>query len=312
MFTLFKRRNFGDYVSDTFVFFKLTGKHYLKNYFTINGALLLILVASSYFLFQVYFDFFLKIDPSGNNFDYLENYLNNNIGLVILIAVALLLFMIFLSMLNYAVPVIYMDLYREKNGNTFGTKEILSRFKAKFGQIAVFFLVTVFLITPVLMVVFALLFLLCFILIGIPLLLFAIPTAFSWITLSFYEYLNSNKGIFQSYGSGFKHLTKQYFPIVGSCMIIYIIIQVAMTVFTMIPYMLGLISVFTGIEEGSRGTDATSTVSIMMTMVMVFSLLMSYILNNLLLVNQGLVYYSRQEFDENKSADFSIDLIGSE
>jgi hypothetical protein len=87
---------------------------------------------------------------------------------------------------------------------------------------------------------------------------------------------------------------------------------VAMTVFTMIPYMLGLVTVFTGIEEGSRGTDTTSTVSIMMTMVMVFSLLMSYILNNLLLVNQGLVYYSRQEFDENKSADFSIDLIGSE
>ena len=45
---------------------------------------------------------------------------------------------------------------------------------------------------------------------------------------------------------------------------------------------------------------------------MVFSLLMSYILNNLLLVNQGVVFYSRQEFDENKSADFSIDLIGSE
>jgi hypothetical protein len=312
MFTLFKRRNFGDYVSDTFVFFKLTGKHYLKNYFTINGALLLILVAASYFLFQVYFDFFLKIDPSGNNFDYLENYLNNNIGLVVLIAIGLLLFMIFLSMLNYAVPVIYMDLYREKNGSDFGTKEILSRFKAKFGQIAVFFLVTVFLITPVLMVVFALLFLLCFILIGIPLLLFAIPTAFSWITLSFFEYLNTDKGVFQSFGSGFKHLTKQYFPIVGSSMIIYIIIQVAMTVFTMIPYMLGLVTVFTGIEEGSRGTDATSTVSIMMTMVMVFSLLMSYILNNLLLVNQGLVYYSRQEFDENKSADFSIDLIGSE
>jgi hypothetical protein len=312
MFTLFKRRNFGDYVSDTFVFFKLTGKHYLKNYFTINGALLLILVAASYFLFQVYFDFFLKIDPSGNNFDYLENYLNNNIGLVILIAFGLLLFMIFLSMLNYAVPVIYMDLYREKNVNDFGTKDILSRFKTKFGQIAVFFLVTVFLITPVLMVVFALLFLLCFIIIGIPLLLFAIPTAFSWITLSFFEYLNTDKGVFQSYGSGFKHLTKQYFPIVGSSMIIYIIIQVAMTVFTMIPYMLGLVSVFTGIEEGSRGTDATSTVSIMMTMVMVFSLLMSYILNNLLLVNQGLVYYSRQEFDENKSADFSIDLIGSE
>ncbi|WP_412464330.1 hypothetical protein [Flavobacterium mekongense] len=312
MFTLFKRRNFGDYVSDTFAFFKVSGKHYLKNYFTINGALLLILVAASYFLFQVYFDFMFKIDPSGNNSEYLESYLTNNMPTIILAAIGLFLFMIFLSMLNYALPVIYLDLYREKNGNDFGTKEILSRFKAHFGKIVVFFLVTVFLITPVLMVVFTLLFLLCFIIIGIPLLLFAIPTAFSWVTLSFFEYLNSNKGVFQSYGSGFKHLTKQYFPIVGSSMIIYIIIQVAMAVFTMIPYMFGVASVFTGIEEGNRGNNPMSVLTLIMTIVMVFSLLMSYILNNLLLINQGLVYYSRQEFDENKSADFSIDLIGSE
>ncbi|WP_396193934.1 hypothetical protein [Flavobacterium sp.] len=312
MFSLFKRRNFGDYVSDTFVFFKENGKHYLKNYFTISGPMLLILVAASYFLFQVYFDFFLKTDPNSNNSEYLESYLTNNIPLVVLVALGLFLFMIFLSMLNYSLPVIYFDLYEKNNGKNFGTKEILSRFKAHFGKILVFFLATVFLITPVLIAVFALLILLCFVIIGIPLLLFAIPTAFSWVTLSFYEYLNTDKGVFQSYGAGFKHLTKQYFPIVGSCMVIYLIIQVAMTIFSMIPYMLGLISVFTSTQDGFQENNAQSGVALVLTVVMVFSLLMSYILNNLLLINQGVIFYSRQEFDENKSADFSIDLIGSE
>ncbi|WP_295336969.1 hypothetical protein [Flavobacterium sp.] len=312
MFTLFKRRNFGDYVSDTFVFFKENGKHYFKNYFTISGPMLLILVATSYFLFQVYFDFFLKIDPNSNNSEYLESYLANNMPMVVLVALGLLLFMILISMLSYAIPVIYFDLYQKNNGKSFGTKEILSQFKANFGKILVFFLVTIFLITPLLMVVFTLLFLLCFIIVGIPLILFAIPTAFCWVTLSFYEYLNTDKGVFQSYGNGFKHLTKQYFPIVGSCMVIYIIIQVTMTIFTMIPYMFGLISFFTTTEDGINNNNAVSGLTLIMTVVMVFSLLMSYILNNLLLVNQGVVFYSRQEFDENKSADFSIDLIGSE
>ena len=30
MFQLFKKRDFSDYVSDTFQFFRETGKHYLK------------------------------------------------------------------------------------------------------------------------------------------------------------------------------------------------------------------------------------------------------------------------------------------
>lgn len=312
MFTLFKARDFGEYVSDTFQFFKETGKHYLKNYFTISGIMLLVLVVVSYFLFQVYFDFFLKFDRTNSNSDYLESYISNNIPIVIAVALFLFLFMILLSMLNYAIPVIYMDLYDKNKGDNFGTKEILAQFKANIGRVFVFFLGTIFLITPVLIVIFILLFLLCFILIGIPLLLFAFPTAFSWITLSFFEYLNNDKGFFESFRDGFRHIRRQYFPIVGSSMIIYIIIQIGMSVFTLIPYSFGIASIFTSTQNPSSEGDTFSTMKIMMTIVMVISILMSFILNNLLMVNQGLVYYSRKEIDENVSSTDSIDLIGSE
>lgn len=313
MFTLFKRRDFGDYVSDTFGFFRQTGKHYLKNYFTISGPLLLIMVVLSYFLFQVYFDFAFRFDRNGvNNSQYLENYLSNNILVVIGLALFFFLFLVLMSMLSYAIPVIYFDLYDKNNGNTFGSKEILQQFKSRFGKILIFFLGTLFIITPLLILVFVILVLLCFILIGIPLLLFAIPTAFSWVTLSFYEYLNSDKGLFTAYGQGFRSIVNQYFPIVGSTMVIYIIIQITMSVFTMIPYMFGIVSVFTSTRDLNGEADTYSTFGIMMTIIMVISILMNYILNNILLVNQGLVYYSRIEYDENKSADHSIDLIGSE
>ena len=215
-------------------------------------------------------------------------------------------------MLNYAVPVIYMELYAKNKGNNFETKDILAKFKSNFGRILVFFLGLIFLITPLLMLVFVLLVLLCFILIGIPLLLLAVPTAVSWITLSFYEYLNHDKGFFESLGSGFRHIKNQYFPNVGSLIIMYIIIQIGMSVFTIIPYMFGMVSIMTSTQDQTATNDSLSTLKIMLTIVMVISILMSYILNNLLLVNQGLVYYSRREFDENISSQDSIDLIGSE
>ena len=312
MFTLFKKREFSDYVSDTFQFFRVTGKHYLKSYFTICGIMLLLLVVFSYFLFQVYFDFFLNFGKTNNNADFFQNYVQNNIPIIIGGAVFMFLFIVLMSMLNYAIPVIYMELYAKNKGNNFETKDILAKFKANFGRILVFFLGLIFLITPLLMLVFVLLVLLCFILIGIPLLLLAVPTAVSWITLSFYEYLNHDKGFFESLGSGFRHIKNQYFPNVGSLIIMYIIIQIGMSVFTIIPYMFGMVSIITSTQNQTATNDSVSTVKILFTIVMVISILMSYILNNLLLINQGLVYYSRREFDENISSQDSIDLIGSE
>lgn len=312
MFALFKKRDFGDYVSDTFQFFRQTGKHYLKNYFTICGVLLMVLAILTYFLFQVYLDFAMNFGQINNNFEFIQGYAENNAFLIIFGAILIFLFIILLSMLTYSVPVIYMDLYAKNKGNNFDTKEILAKFKAEFGRILVFFLGLIFIITPLLMVIFVSLILLCFIIVGIPLLLFAIPTAISWITLSFYEYLNHEKSFFKAFSCGFKHIKNQYFPNIGSLMVMYIIIQIAMSVFTMLPYIFGMASVLTSTRNSAAPEDALSSVKIIFIIIMVVSILMSYILNNLLMINQGLVYYSRIENEENISSIDSIDLIGSE
>jgi hypothetical protein len=312
MFALFKKRDFGDYISDSFQFFRQTGKHYLKNYFTICGILLMVLAILTYFLFQVYFDFFLNIGNYNNNFQYIQSYAENNTAVIIFGAALIFSLIVLLTMLTHSVPVIYMDLYDKKHGANFDTKEILTQFKANFGRILIFFLGLIFIVTPLLLMVFGLIILLCFILIGIPIFFFAIPTAMSWITLSFYEYLNGKEGFFKALGKGFKHVTTQYFPNVGSLMVMYLIVQVAMSVFTIFPYVFGMASVVTSTQNSSDPQEAVSSVKILFTIVMVISILMGYILNNLLLINQGLVYYSRKENDENISSKESIDLIGSE
>ena len=311
MFQLFKNRDFGDYISDTFGFFRQTGKHFMKIYFTINGIPLMIMMVLSYFLFKVYFDI-LKTGISGQDISGFENSMSDSFPFIVVLAIFFFLFLIFMSMLNYTVPVIYLDLYDKKKGNNFSVGDVVSALKSNFGKMLIFFIASLFVITPILIIVFILLFLLVFIIIGIPLLLFAIPTVFSWIALSYYEYINFDKGYFEALSDGFSKMKSQYFPIVGSLMLIYIIIQVTMTVFTMIPYAIGMISMFTSLEQNPGSTDGLATFGIMMSIVMVITILMSYILNNLMLINQGLAHYSRRENDENIMAQDSIDLIGRE
>jgi hypothetical protein len=311
MFQLFKNRDFGDYISDTFGFFRQTGKHFMKIYFTINGIPLMIMLVLSYFLFQVYFDL-LKTSMSGQDFSGFENSMTENFPFIVILAILLFLFLIFMSMLSYTVPVIYLDLYDKKKGNNFGVGDVVSALKSNFAKMLIFFIASLFVITPILIIVFILLFLLVFIIIGIPLLLFAIPTAFSWIALSYYEYINFDKGYFEALSDGFSKMKSQYFPIVGSLMLMYIIIQVTMTVFTMIPYAFGMVSMVTSLEQNPGSTEGLATFGIMMAIIMVITILMSYILNNLMLINQGLAHYSRRENDENIIAQDSIDLIGRE
>jgi len=311
MFQLFKNRDFGDYISDTFGFFRQTGKHFMKIYFTINGIPLMIMLVLSYFLFQVYFDL-LKTSMSGQDFSGFENSMTENFPFIVILAILLFLFLIFMSMLSYTVPVIYLDLYDKKKGNNFSVGDVVSALKSNFAKMLIFFIASLFVITPILIIVFILLFLLVFIIIGIPLLLFAIPTSFSWIALSYYEYINFDKGYFEALSDGFSKMKSQYFPIVGSLMLMYIIIQVTMTVFTMIPYAFGMVSMVTSLEQNPGSTEGLATFGIMMAIIMVITILMSYILNNLMLINQGLAHYSRRENDENIIAQDSIDLIGRE
>ncbi|MNG04164.1 hypothetical protein D3C84_872770 [compost metagenome] len=55
-----------------------------------------------------------------------------------------------------------------------------------------------------------------------------------------------------------------------------------------------------------------SAMGILMAIVMVLSILLSYFFNNFLIINQGLIYYSLREENENNTPKSQIDLIGSE
>ena len=311
MFQLFKKRNFSDYISDTFSFFRITGKHFFKNYFIINGTLLILLMVLTYFVFKVYFEMmFANIGSSAPNF--LEDYFNNNIGLIIGVFLLFFLLIMFISLINYAFPIVYMNLYDKHKGNHFESKEIIAELKSKFGKMLIFLLVLFLLGMTAGLIILGLVVALMFILVGFLLLIILGPALLAFVQLSFYEYLNAENGIFNALGKGFDKLKQNFWPIIGSTIVMYFIVQIVISIFSMVPYIIGIASVFTSIENQGSPEESLSFLSIMMVVFMCLAMLFSYILNNLLVVNSGIIYYSLREQKENRNTINDIDLIGTE
>ena len=316
MFELYKKRDLSAYFSDTIAFFKTFGKHYFKNYLVINGIFLMVLVVLIYFISKVYMEvLFSGITNVRNNPNYLMAYFNNNMAAIAGGFIFTFLLIVILSMLNVSFPVIYLKLVEKTNGNAFSTQEIISGLKENIGKMIIFLLGSLFIIIPLAAIVFVLLFFLCFILIGIPLFIIVGSAFMSWITISYYQFILKDVGFFTALSNGFSLVKQQFWTIVGTSFLMMLLVQIIQGFITMIPYVLSLIWMFVStqdIQSQTSRNDTFSTMGIIIAVIMVFSVLLSYIFNNFILVNQGLIYYSLQEEKENNSSKSQIDLIGSD
>lgn len=310
MFQLYKKRGFSEFVSDTFDFLKQEGKCYFKNYFIINGGLLLLLVVSLYFLMKVYFEsIFASIGNTNNNPNALVTNLMNNMGVFIGLGIFSFVIIILVSLINYSFPVSYLKLMETNTEIT--TATILNTMKEKVGRTILFFLASLITIVPIFIIIGVIVILLCFIIIGIPLMFVVFPALISWSILSYFDYMSTENGFIQSLGNGFDTLKKRFWPIVGSTVIMYIIVQIIVGITSMIPYSIAMANVYTGIETGNT-QDSFSTITIVMTIIIAVSVLFNYTLQNLIFINQGIIYYSVKEENENISIKSDIDLIGSD
>ena len=314
MFTLFKKRDFSANFSDTITFFKSFGKNYFKNYFTINGIFLLILVVLIYFISKIYMQvIFSSIGNPNKTPDFLINYFNNNVFLIVGVGIFFVLLTIFLSLINITYPIIYLQLIEKKGDNNFTLNEIITAIKENIGRLLLFFLGLIFIITPLIIVAFVILILMCFILIGIPLILIFFPTIMSWISLSYYEFIVKKVGFFDSLKNGFSLVKQQFWTTIGTTFLMIVLVQIIQGFITMIPYIIGIVAMLVSTKDPEISqNDKLSGMSVFMAIIMVFSVLMSYIFNNFLIINQGLIYYSLREENENVTTKSDIDLIGTE
>ncbi|WP_264523233.1 hypothetical protein [Flavobacterium sp. N502536] len=314
MFELYKKRQLGDYIVDTFSFFKTFGKHFFKIFFIINGAFLLIVGALVFFFLKSNFQAVINESLDHPETDNLAGYFNDNFGLLIGFSVLFFVVIIALSLFNSTYPILYLKLVDQKSKNNFTTEDVVTIFRQNLWKIIKFCVGLIFLVVPMLFVVIILLFFLCFLIVGIPLLLIAIPTLFTWVNFSFYTYLSEDKGFFQSLNHAYLLLKKDFWTSIGATFLILIMMQMIQGSITMVFYFAGIFMFFLtalGSSEFNPETMGDSPFLIFfLTFIFILIFTLSNIFNNMIMINQGIMYYSLGA--EEKISNSDIELIGTD
>tara|TARA_R110000823_G_scaffold95500_6_gene208503 strand:- start:560 stop:1363 length:804 start_codon:yes stop_codon:yes gene_type:complete len=246
--------------------------------------------------------------------NFLLNNLNSNLSVIIVGGITILVLIIVISIINYTFPIAYLSLIESKKEIT--TKNLIAFIKSKIGKSIVFFLASLLTFIPLLFITFALLIALMFVIIGFPLMIIVLPAFVSWITLSYYDYIATENSFLTSLSNGYNLLKEKFWPIIGSTFIMFIIVQIVVGIVYFVPYIIGVASFFTNPEamqgNSQQTLEALSFITIMMTIAMIVSILFNYMLQNLILINQGIIYYSSKEEKENNVINNDIDLIGTD
>ena len=302
-FQLYKKRDFSALMSDTMQFFKQFWKNYFRNYVIINGALLLLMCVLYFLVFKDLFKSMLT--PNLASGYWLKQ--TNNLGLFVGGIILFILVSIALSVFSTAFPMVYLKLLKTKGEDSFTSAEIFDGIKSYAGRIIVYGLISLLIMIPLGIIVFGLGALLSILIIGIPLLILALPTFMVWNMQALYVYLEEDLGYFTALGKGWKITFEKYWHVVGAAIVSFMFVMIVSSVFNMVPAIMMMTSVFT-----SGGRPEAMTMTPTMLVFYVLGMIFSFIANNVLYVQQGLVYYSSQENSVNYQAYSEIDNIGND
>lgn len=299
-FQLYKKRDFSAIMNDTMQFFKQFWKNYFRNYVVINGALFLLMFILYFLVFKDMFKNLYNPNAAGQ---WLTN--NSNPGLF---AGGLLLFFlvsIALSIFTTTFPMIYLKLLKTKGEESFTSSEIFSGIKSYAGRMFLFGLISIFVLIPIGIVVFGIGALLSIIIIGIPLILLAVPTFMIWFMQAMYVYIEEDSSYFNALGKGWKITFEKYWQVVGSTIVVFMLVMVVSSVFSMIPAIIMMSSILT---SGGHPEPMTMTPTILV--FYIIGMIFTFLAYNILYIQQGLVYYSSQENSMNSQAFSEIENIG--
>lgn len=310
---LYKSRGFSAFFQDTFTFIKLNGKHYFKHFFIVNGIFLLILMAIGYFISKFYTDIVFGGVLQGNSNTQIEEYMNENFGIFILLMIFFLVVALIAGLISYSYSAIYLKLYAENDGKNFETKEIIQMYKQNLGKLFIFLLCGILLGIPLIFVLGIGAFVLMITIIGILLLPFLAGAFSLFYNMTLMEYIRQERGIWDSFGYAWTLMTSKFWAAIGSVGLFYLMAYVVQNVITMIPYLFFLGDMFTSAQQGENLNPEEVGASLMVMMLVIFfiTFIVGIILNNITQLNQGIVFYSLKEDNENINTKSVIDQIGS-
>ena len=314
MFQLYKVRNFNLIINDTFGFFKAEGKNYIKNYLIINGGLLLVMAVLGFIIGKVFFENLFSGIAGTESTDKSSEYFSENFVLMIVLAIGAALLLLLVLIINYAYPVVYLKLIDGKEKPD--TKELIKEIKRVLGRGILFGLLSIVTFLPMAIPIMAFSVFMIALIITIPVCIILFSAYTCWIYLTFYDYMSTGNGYFTSMGNGWKMLFKKFWVHMGSTAIFYIILYMVQMllvfVFFILQSLTGLVDDGSGPFGNMDSAEAFSVMGILVLIGFLIYMFAAFLVGNLILVNQGIIYYSCREQQENKSLYNDIDLIGTD
>lgn len=309
MTSLYQVRTFGQLLNDTIAFFKSDGKNFFKVFFTVLGIPLVLIGVSFYFLMTVFFEGAFGLSSTGGMFSPGAT-IYNNMELFIGFGLLAIIGTIFLSTFHFCYPIIYFH-FKEQGKENPVVKDILQFMKQSWKRILVFFILLFMMIIPLALVYVGVMMASIFSIFLFPIMLLLYPAFFCWFMLSLHHYLMQKSSLTDAFKSAWNYLKNGFWKNVFSTIISYVLVQVMVTVVTMIPYIFLFISIFAGMNEPGAQSETFSSIGIIFTIVLLVAIISSYVFGNFMLVNQSFIYFSEKEAAENTSTKSDIDLIGT-
>ncbi len=299
---LLKRRRFSDNFNDTFSFVKLYGKHFFKNYFILNGLPLIFMLVVLYFFTTTFMG--LSTFQNGDTGKIIEDYIANNSTLFIVITLSSVVVFFIFAIIQYTFVPIYMILYQRNNGINFTSKDIFNvMFKEKIGKILIFMFASFLLLIPTIIVggILGLLLLIT---------IFGIIFLFAYISMFYnnamFEYLETDKGIWECFGYSFAMLQVKFWDNVGA---IGLFILLSTFVSGGISVVANMISMVFAANTANR-SERETMMMLAMLVAFIISKTISIFVQTIIQLAQAMVYYSVKEEMENIVTVSEIDKIG--
>lgn len=315
----YKKRDFGELISDTFAFFKQHGKNYFKNYLLINGLLLILLVVIFVFGYRKIISQIFSSNLEGQNY-YFEQYFQENQVMLIVVSIAIFLLFMLTMVINYSYPVLYMKRMSETQVKNIKSDEIIADLKKNSTRLLILFLGMFFIITPIAFIIFGISYLLVFLIIGFFLLLLIMPAMLNVINFLLFDYLHTKKGFFESLSYALRaqfsypnqNSGSPFWKYWGATLVNYFIMQIISSIFTMIPFVILMVTIYTVPQnaENFENNPFEGGLGIAFFVIYAFAILFSLVLSNFIYVSSGLMYYDSRT-DLHRQMDFKeIDTIG--
>ncbi|WP_449388561.1 DUF4013 domain-containing protein [Chryseobacterium lineare] len=317
MMQLYKKRDFGTFITDSFAFFKLYGKNYFKNFLLLNGLLLILMVIVIVFGYKEFFGVIFGSNISGQSY-YFEQFFNDNLGVFIISGIVLFILSTALITINFLFPVFYMRRIAEGEINI-KADDILSDFKSNRKKVIATYFGLTFLVLPGATIIFGISYILIFIIIGLALMLFVGPTLFNIITFLCYDYFNGKRGFFESLSyavrSQFSYMNGRekspYWKYWGGTLIMAILFYIVSIFFSSIPMILFFIKLSTTAPDAQfENNPFVGSFGMLFFILYGISSIVSTLLMNVLYINSGLMYYDSRTDLHQKVELAEIDTIG--